>query len=191
MSEKPHIIRVVADEARQLFFYRGRDYRFLPKPRVQDEEIGVEFVDGEFIPYADLGYSRDIGFFRLSETEGVLNEAAPYAAAGHLIDLGQVVLTTGISTRITNDEIRDLLERHASGDFGEFGEFINLDVDDEMLSHDPGLLHDTGLANKVNILTGMDAVVSAYSVRQHRIWVITEAGEKRTTLLLFAGPVRA
>lgn len=121
----------------------------------------------------------------------MLNEAAPYAAAGHLIDLGQVVLTTGISTRITNDEIRDLLERHASGDFGEFGEFINLDVDDEMLSHDPGLLHDTGLANKVNILTGMDAVVSAYSVRQHRIWVITEAGEKRTTLLLFAGPVRA
>lgn len=190
MSEKPHIVRVVADEARQLFFCRGRDYHFLPKPRVQDDEIGVKFVDGEFIPYADLGYSRDIGFFRLSETEGVPNEAAPYAAGGYLIDLGQVVVTTGISTRLTNDEIRELLERHASGDFGEFGEFFDLDVDDEMLSNDPERLGDTGLVNKVNILTGMDTVVSAYSVRQHRIWVITEAGEKRTTLLLFAGSVR-
>ena len=49
----------------------------------------------------------------------------------------------------------------------------------------------TGAASKVSTLTGMDAVVSAYTVREHRFWVITEAGESRTTLLLFAGAARA
>lgn len=191
MSEKPHIVRVVADEARQLFFGRNRDLYSLPRPRVQDEEIGVEFVDEGFIPYADLGYSRDIGFFRLSETDEVPNESAPYASGGRLIDLGQIVVTTGIAIRLSNDEIRDLLERHATGDYGEFGEFFNLDVDDAALNDDPTAIANPGLANKVNTLTGMDAIVSAYVVGEHRVWVITEAGEKRTTLLLYAGPVRA
>lgn len=191
MSEKPHIVRVVADEARQLFFRRRRERQDLPKPRIYDREIGVEFDDGEFIPYADLGYSRDIGFFRLSETSGVPNEAAPYAAGGRLIDLGQIVITTGASRRLTNDEIRELLARHAAGDYGEYGEFFDLDVDDRILRDDPLRFPGPGAANKVNTLTGIDAIVSAYTVREHRIWVLTESGDNRTTLLLFAGPARA
>jgi hypothetical protein len=188
MTDKPHIIRVVADEARRQFYRRHRRRASLPRPRIKENEIGVEFDNGEFIPYADLGYSCDIGFFRLSETAGIPNEAAPYAATGRLIDCGQVIVTTGASLRLTNHEISELLGRHASGDYGEYGEFYELDVDDDMLSDNPSRLPAPGPANKVNTLTGMDAIVSAYTVREHRIWVITEAGENRSTLMFFAGP---
>ncbi len=189
MSQKPHIVRVVADEARKMYFRRRHGREALPRPRIRQEEIGVEFVDHEFIPYADLGYNSDIGFFCLSKTLDVPNEAAPYAAAGRLIDPGGIVVTTGASHRLTNDEIRDLLDRHVAGDYGEFGEFYNLDVDDAMLTAESFGHSERGAANKVYTLTGLDAIVSAYTVREHRIWVITEAGENRTTLLLFAGLV--
>ena len=190
MSDKPHIVRIVADEARRLYFRRNRVRTELPQPRIHENEIGVELKDEGFIPYADLGYSSDIGFFRISETVGVKNEAIPYAAGGRLIDLGQIVVTTGASRRLTNDEIGALLDRHASGDYGEYGEFYDLDVDDSMFCADPIQLTHPGTANKVNTLTGMDAIVSAFSVRGNRIWVITESGENRTTLLMFAGPLR-
>ncbi len=187
MTEKPHIVRIVADEARRQYFWRRRDLCDLPRPRIHDDEIGVEFDDGQFIPYADLGYSGDIGFFRLSETRDVDNDAAPYAAGGRLIDCGQIIVTTGVSVRLTTDEIRQLIERHASGDYGEYGEFYDLDVSDDLLN---GARYDfpaPGPLNKVNTLTGMDAVVSAYVVRENRIWIITETGENRSTVILFAG----
>ena len=190
MYEKPHIIRVVADEARKLFFGRNRELDAIPRPQVRENEIGVAFDDGEFIPYADLGYSSDIGFFRLSDTDGVVNETAPFAAGGRLIDLGQIIISTGASRRLTNDEIRGLLERHAAGDYGEYGEFYELEVDDNLLAGDLAWVPDRGLANKAHTLSGLDAIISAYTVRAHRIWVITEAGDTRTTLLLFAGPAR-
>ncbi len=190
MTERPHIVRVVADEARRQFFGRRRRRDQLPMPRIRQDEIGVEFDEGDFIPYADLGYSSDVGFFRLSETGDVINEAAPYAAGGRLIDLGQVIVTTGASRRLSNEEIRRLLDRHTFGDYGEFGEFYELDVNDDMLIADPLHLPSFGPANKVNTLTGMDAIVSSYTVDGSRYWVITETGENRTTLLLFAGPSR-
>lgn len=190
MTERPHIVRVVADEARRQFFGRRRRRDQLPTPRIRQDEIGVAFDEGDFIPYADLGYSGDVGFFRLSEPGDAVNEAAPYAAGGRLIDLGQIIITTGASRRLSNEAIRELLDRHASGDYGEFGEFYDLDVDDEMLVADPMRLPSFGSANKVNTLTGMDAIVSGYAVDGNRYWVITEAGENRTTLLLFAGPSR-
>ena len=129
-----------------------------------------------------------MGFFRLSEATGDTNEAAPYAASGRLIDLGQIVVTAGASRRLTNDEIRDLLDRHAAGDFGDYGEFYDLDVSDELLCASPAQLVPDGVTNKINTLTGVGAIVSVYTVRDLRVWVITEAGENRTTLLLFAGP---
>ena len=190
MTNKPHIVRVVADEARRQFFWRRRELTELPRPRIHDDEIGVEFDDGQFIPYADLGYSGDIGFFRLSETRDVDNDAAPYAAGGRLIDCGQIIVTTGVSVRLTTDEIRYVIERHASGDYGEYGEFYDLDVSDDLLSDAPCDFPAPGPLNKVNTLSGMDAVVSAYTVRDNRIWVITETGENRSTVILFAGLAR-
>lgn len=190
MSAKLHIVQVVADEARRQFFHRGLGRADLPKPRIRADEIGVQFVDGEFVPYADLGYSTDAGLFRLSEMVDLPNEAVPYAASGRLIDLGQIIITTGASRRLTNDEIGGLLERHASGDYGEYGEFYELDVNDDMLCGDPIRLPSPGPANKVNTLTGLDAIISVYTLQEHRFWVITEAGDNRTTVILLAGPSR-
>lgn len=187
MSDKPHIVRLVADDARRRFFARHHNRAALPQPRILDDEIGVEFEDGEFIPYADLGYSSEEGYFRLSETTGMHNEAAPYAAEGHMIDWGQIIITTGAARRLTNDVIKELLERHASGDYGEYGEFFDLDVDDDMLLANPDEIPDPGLANKVNTLTGIQPIMSVYTVGENRYWVITEAGEKRSTIILFAG----
>lgn len=187
MTSKPHIVRIVADEARRQYFWRRRDRAELPHPRIRENEIGVEFDDGQFIPYADLGYSGDIGFFRLSETTDVDNDAAPYAAGGRLIDCGQIIVTTGVSIHLTTDEIRALIDRHASGDYGEHGEFYDLDVSDDLFCGDPLDIPAPGAINKVNTMTGMDAIVSAYTVRQNRIWVITETGENRSTVMVLAG----
>ena len=187
MSEKPHIIRIVADEARRQYDQRHQARAGLPRPRIWESEIGVEFDDGCFIPYADLGYHEDIGFFRLSESSDVANQAAPFAASGRLIDCGQIVVTTGVSLHLTVEEIRDLLARHSRGDFGAYGEFYDLDVSDEMLLEEGGQPLPPGVVNKVNTLTGLNPIVSAYTVREHAVWVITEAGEKRTTLLIYAG----
>ena len=187
MSEKPHIIRIVADEARRQYYQRHQARAGLPRPRIWESEIGVEFDDGCFIPYADLGYHEDIGFFRLSESSDVANQAAPFAASGRLIDCGQIVVTTGVSLHLTVEEIRDLLARHSRGDFGAYGEFYDLDVSDEMLLEKGGQPLPPGVVNKVNTLTGLNPIVSAYTVREHAVWVITEAGEKRTTLLIYAG----
>ncbi len=85
------------------------------------------------------------------------------------------------------DEIRDVLARHSAGDFGDYGEFYDLEVDDGMLLDDMAQPLPLGLVNKVNTLTGLNPIISAYTVREHAVWVITEAGEKRTTLLLYAG----
>jgi hypothetical protein len=183
---KPHIVRLVADEARRQYFRRPPGQ--WPRPRIREQEIGVQFGDGAFIPYADLGYSRDDGFFRLSEMEQLPNDAAPFATAGRLIEPGQIIVTTGATARLSNDDVRQLLARHASGDYGEYGEFYDLDISDDMLRGASQHPLAPGLANKVNTLTGLDAIVSAYTLDDHRFWVMTEAGENRTTVILYAGP---
>ncbi len=62
-----------------------------------------------------------------------------------------------------------------------------MDVDDDMLLANPDEIPDPGLANKVNTLTGIQPIMSVYTVGENRYWVITEAGEKRSTIILFAG----
>ncbi len=95
-----------------------------------------------------------------------------------------------MSQRLAQNEIAELLERHAGGDYGDFGEFYDLEVTDEMLIEGPPQPLAPDPFNKVNTLTGLAPIVSAYAMREHAIWVITEAGEKRTTVLLYAGLVQ-
>ena len=104
-----------------------------------------------------------------------------------MIDCGQIVVTTGASARLSNAEIRDLLMRHGQGDFGEFGDYFDLDVDDDMLTGKSAGAPEMGVLNKANTLTGLSTIFSAYTVRENRILVVTEAGEKRSTVVLFAG----
>jgi hypothetical protein len=190
MSTKPHIVRLVADEVSRVFYHHGSIPHASVRPRILGEEIGVEFESGDFIPYADLGYSCDIGFFRLSGDYDETNDALPYAAAGQLINFGQVLISTSVSQRLSNEDIQDLLQRHASGDYGEYGEFYDLDITDDMLLSTDFSSLWTAPRNKVSTLTGLEAITSEYIVNTHRIRVITEAGEDRTTVFLFAGTIR-
>ncbi len=187
MAEKPHIVRLVADQVRRQYYRNHSTRAELPQPRIHGDEIGIELQNGRFIPYADLGYHDEVGFFSLSETADVTNQADPYAAAGRLIDCGQIVVTTGVSLRLTANDIRALIERHAAGDFGENGEFYDLDISDDMLTAPSAQPLPMGVVNKINTLTGLDPICSAYAVGEHAVWVITEAGEPRTTLVLYAG----
>jgi hypothetical protein len=187
MYQKPHIVYKVAEENRRLHFDRLTTPGAYVRPRILGDEIGVEFQTGEFIPYADLGYSFDIGFFRISETHDVANDALPYAASGQLIECGQVILTQGIAPFLSNEMISGLVQRHMTGDFGEFGDFYDLEVTDDMLLEGAVLPCYGGSMNKISTLTGMEAVTSEYIVDRYRVRIITEAGENRSTVILLAG----
>lgn len=189
MNQKPHIIRMVADRARALYYTQHRLPVDIPRPRYIDEEIGVLFGDGQFIPYADLGFHRDLGFYRLSEVEHLPNEAAPFAATGKIVNAGYVVVTTGVTERLTADEIRDLVTRHTTGDFGQHGDFYAIDVSDEALRRGSPQAATIGVLNKIGALSGLGAIISEYIVRGFRFWVITESGDNRSTVLVFAGLV--
>ena len=159
----------------------------IPRPRLMDDEIGVLFGDGQFIPYADLGFHHDLGFYRLSDVEGLPNEAAPFAATGKLVNAGQIVVTTGVTDRLTADEIRDLVTRHTTGDFGQHGDFYEIDLTDDELRRGSPQATTIGVLNKIGALSGLGSIISEYPVRGYRIWVITESGDNRSTVLVFAG----
>jgi hypothetical protein len=184
MVNKPPIVRLVADKASELYYsaaLRGDD---LPQPRIIDDEIGVVFGGKTFIPYADLGYNEDLGFYRLSAVPDVANQAAPFAAGGSLVNPGKITITPGVAKRLTNEEISALLNRHVVGDFGELGRFFDIDVTDEMLLEGVPV---AGGMSKVNALTGLDCVMSEFVVRDARVWVITEPGQHRSTIFVLAG----
>lgn len=184
MANKPTIVRLVADKASELYYSAARRGDDLPQPRVISEEIGVVFGGDVFIPYSDLGYHENLGFYRLSASPDVANQAAPYAAGGALINPGKITITPGVAKRLNNDEIRTLLGRHVAGDFGEFGRFYDIDVTDEMLLEG---VPAAGGMSKVNALTGLDCVMSEFVVRDARIWLITEPGQQRSTIFVLAG----
>lgn len=187
MTEKPHIVRMVADRARELYYTQRRLPIDIPRPRFDGEEIGVVFASGEFIPYADLGFHHDLGFYRLSAVEGLPNEAAPFAATGKIVNAGQIVVTTGVSDRLSPDEISDLVMRHTTGDFGRHGDFYAIDVTNEELRRGSPQAATIGVLNKIGALSGLGAIISEYVVGSDRIWVITENGDNRSTVLIFAG----
>lgn len=79
--------------------------------------------------------------------------------------LGQTVITPGALEQLSSSAIRQSLERHESGDWG--------DVDDEdRRANDRALTEGTRL-------------LSAYrSVNGIKFWIITEADRSATTILL-------
>lgn len=189
MNQKPHIVRMIADRARDLYFTQRHLPVDIPRPRYEGDEIGVQFTDGRFIPYADLGFHHDLGFYRLSEVDGLPNEAAPYAATGKIVNAGHIVVTTGAADRLSPEEIRELVIRHTTGDFGRHGDFYAIDVTNEELRLGSAQAATIGVLNKVATLSGLGPIISEYIVRTDRIWLITENGDNRSTVLIFAGPV--
>ena len=78
--------------------------------------------------------------------------------------LGRLLATPGAVNTLTPDTFLGILQRHASGDWGEL-------CDDDRASNEAALLDGSRL-------------LSAYPVEDERIWVITEADRSATTVLL-------
>lgn len=79
-------------------------------------------------------------------------------------DLGELVATQGAIDEFTPEEHVACLKRHATGDWG------NLDSEDRW--------HNDAA------LTRGERLLSAYVIRDKKLWIITEADRSSTTLLL-------
>lgn len=78
--------------------------------------------------------------------------------------LGRLLATPGALDILSPDTLLDILQRHATGDWGEL-------CDDDRAANDAALLDGSRL-------------LSAYTVEGERIWIITEADRSATTVLL-------
>ena len=78
--------------------------------------------------------------------------------------LGRLVVTPGTLDALDIRQALGLIGRHVAGDWGE------LDAEDRA-ANEAALVHGTRL-------------LSAYTVDQARVWIITEADRSATTILL-------
>jgi hypothetical protein len=98
--------------------------------------------------------------------DGIKTELPYTPVADRLFDLGRVLVTTGAEAlldRIGQDK-ETLLRRHQSGDWGELS-------NDDRRANDDALRHGGRL-------------FSAYRIQAEKVWVITEADRRSTTVLL-------
>jgi hypothetical protein len=78
--------------------------------------------------------------------------------------LGQIVATAGAASKLSQAQIRDLLTRHVSGDWGE-------------------VPPEDAQENELSVKEGF-RILSAYKVDGVAYWVITEQDRSCTTILL-------
>lgn len=78
--------------------------------------------------------------------------------------LGNVVATPGAMDAFTMQEQLECLARHAAGDWGDL-------CDDDKASNDAGVTQGSRL-------------LSAYTIRGKKLWLLTERDRSTTTLLL-------
>lgn len=81
-----------------------------------------------------------------------------------LFPMGQLFMTPGIIATLTPDEIKICFHRHNTGDFGDI---CKEDWDENLFALDKYL-----------------RIFSVYLVRTKKVYVITEADRKITTILL-------
>lgn len=79
--------------------------------------------------------------------------------------LGQLVITTNAASRLSDDDVKAAIRRHAGGDWGDVGE-------------EDWQENDRSLAEGYRILSAYVAQDST------RFWIITEADRSATTVLL-------
>ena len=80
-----------------------------------------------------------------------------------LFDLGQIVTTPQIPELLRHDEIAELLRLHIHGQWDG--------------------MHPQDAANNREAVGDECRIHSVYKVREHRVWVITEADRSYTTVL--------
>lgn len=90
------------------------------------------------------------------------------AARVDLFPLGQTVMTPGISELMRNPQFAhcavEAIRRHHAGDWGD------VDAEDKR-------------SNDIAVMRG-ERLLSAYTCDRTKIWIITEADRRATTLLL-------
>ena len=81
-----------------------------------------------------------------------------------LFDLGNVVITPSLNDFLDRMEVMNLLQRHSTGDYGDSPkEDVQMNVE--------------------AIRTGEDRVFSSYTIKNQKIFVITEWDRSYTTLM--------
>ncbi|MDX1966539.1 MAG: hypothetical protein SFV23_05155 [Planctomycetaceae bacterium] len=85
-------------------------------------------------------------------------------SAGTCVPLGQVVITSNASLRLSTEEVLAALRRHAVGDWGD-------------------LCPEDAISNDQSLYEG-GRLLSAYGDGDYRFWIITEADRSVTTILL-------
>ncbi|MEZ4518367.1 MAG: hypothetical protein R3C44_16615 [Chloroflexota bacterium] len=95
--------------------------------------------------------------------------------------------TTGVTAWLAGRD-QDLVTRHTAGDFGQHGDFYEIDVTDEELQLGSRQATTIGVLNKIGALSGLGSIISEYVVRDYRIWVITESGDNLRSLQFWSLP---
>jgi hypothetical protein len=80
-------------------------------------------------------------------------------------ELGRLLASAGAMKVLREDEMLMALSLHAAGEWGEVCE-------------------DDKQANQDALRDGTTRILSAYTFRQARVWVLTEADRSATTILL-------
>ncbi len=152
--------------------------------RIFNDVIGVLFLEkNEFIPYYDLAYNQQTGFYRLSSFPDASNESLPFNTPNvPIIDLGRLVTTPEVQDSIPLLMLNKIVQRHQYGDWGKLKKFQHIQLTDDILVQGSLATSDETQLNKVATLTGLGRIRSCYYIEGNQYWIITEAG--LTTVLL-------
>jgi hypothetical protein len=120
---------------------------------------------------------------------GFLKEFMDYSAPASAHFRPGIIIVTPSVQALAGDStpIKTMLDRHLSGDFGNFGHFTAIEISDHELLHGALATDDSGKLNKLAILGKYPSVLSEYSLGNQTIWVATEdvnGTETRTTVML-------
>ena len=185
---KEHIVKMIGDFGSGLYFKEGRRGKDIPAPRLIKGELGVLFEGEDFIPYGDLGFNSELGFYKLSSFPEYKNEALLFAEEGPILSLGQIVIPRGIEDRIKKEGLeipylKEFITRYALGYWGSSGYWRDTEVTDKELRGGALETAEDNKLNFINTLSGINRIIASYITKLGKIWIITEADRSVTTIL--------
>ena len=184
-----HIVKMIGDFCTEVNYGLGSINGIEPNIRIIEGALGVYFEGAEFIPYSDLGYNSELGFYQISAFPEFENESLPYSAEGVILSLGEVVMTRGIEAALRRagldrDFVIGLIERHSRGDWGDLGNWRDIRVTDRELELGDMATAEGSKLSLIGALTGINRIISSYTTEElGQVWIITESDRSATTIL--------